>query len=152
MRLVVRPSRGQRHHRRLPLEELLAPGPGARPAGRRPFPAEGRAAERGHPGHAQGRGRCSGARSEVKGSNVTMDGGKLVCPEDVIDAENSGTTIRIMAGIASLLPCATVLTGDESRPQAADAAPDRRPERARACSATPPAGTAWPLWWSGGRT
>jgi 3-phosphoshikimate 1-carboxyvinyltransferase len=55
-----------------------------------------------------------GARAEVKGSNVTMDGGKLVCPEDVIDAENSGTTIRIVAGIASLLPCATVLTGDSS--------------------------------------
>jgi 3-phosphoshikimate 1-carboxyvinyltransferase len=55
-----------------------------------------------------------GARAEVKGSNVTMDGGKLVCPDNVIDAENSGTTIRIMAGIASLLPCATVLTGDSS--------------------------------------
>ncbi len=55
-----------------------------------------------------------GARTEVKGNNVTVDGGKLVCPDDVIDAENSGTTIRIMAGIASLLPCATVLTGDAS--------------------------------------
>lgn len=55
-----------------------------------------------------------GAKAEAKGSNVAMDGGKLVCPEDVIDAENSGTTIRIMAGIASLLPCATVLTGDAS--------------------------------------
>ncbi len=55
-----------------------------------------------------------GARAEVKGSHVTMDGGKLTCPEDVIDAENSGTTIRIMAGVASLLPCATVLTGDAS--------------------------------------
>ncbi|MDD1747439.1 MAG: 3-phosphoshikimate 1-carboxyvinyltransferase [Methanomassiliicoccales archaeon] len=55
-----------------------------------------------------------GARAEVKGSNVTMHGGKLVCPEDVIDAENSGTTLRIMAGVASLLPCTTVLTGDAS--------------------------------------
>jgi len=55
-----------------------------------------------------------GARVEVKGSNVTIDGGKLVCPEDVIDADNSGTTIRIIAGVASLLPCATVLTGDAS--------------------------------------
>jgi 3-phosphoshikimate 1-carboxyvinyltransferase len=55
-----------------------------------------------------------GARAEVKGNNVTMDGGKLVCPEDVINAENSGTTIRMVAGIASLLPCATVLTGDSS--------------------------------------
>jgi 3-phosphoshikimate 1-carboxyvinyltransferase len=32
----------------------------------------------------------------------------------VINTENSGTTIRIVAGIASLLPCHTVLTGDES--------------------------------------
>ncbi len=32
----------------------------------------------------------------------------------VIDARNSGTTIRLMAGIASLLPGFTVLTGDES--------------------------------------
>ncbi len=32
----------------------------------------------------------------------------------VIDARNSGTTIRLMAGIASLLPSATTLTGDES--------------------------------------
>ena len=55
-----------------------------------------------------------GARAEVKGGNVTMHGGKLVCPEDVIDCENSGTTIRIMAGVASLLPCTTVLTGDAS--------------------------------------
>jgi 3-phosphoshikimate 1-carboxyvinyltransferase len=55
-----------------------------------------------------------GARTDVKGMNVTVDGGKLVCPEDVVDCQNSGTTIRIMAGIASLLPCQTVLTGDES--------------------------------------
>jgi 3-phosphoshikimate 1-carboxyvinyltransferase len=32
----------------------------------------------------------------------------------VVHADNSGTTIRIMAGVASLLPCATVLTGDAS--------------------------------------
>jgi 3-phosphoshikimate 1-carboxyvinyltransferase len=55
-----------------------------------------------------------GAKAEVKGCNVTMHGGKLVCPEDVIDAQNSGTTIRIIAGVASLLPCTTVLTGDAS--------------------------------------
>jgi len=41
-------------------------------------------------------------------------GGRLRCPDDVIDTANSGTTIRLMAGVASLLPCATVLTGDES--------------------------------------
>ena len=32
----------------------------------------------------------------------------------VIDAKNSGTTMRLMTGIASLLPSATTLTGDES--------------------------------------
>lgn len=32
----------------------------------------------------------------------------------VIDARNSGTTIRLIAGIASLLPSKTTLTGDES--------------------------------------
>jgi 3-phosphoshikimate 1-carboxyvinyltransferase len=32
----------------------------------------------------------------------------------VIDAKNSGTTIRLMAGIASLIPEETTLTGDES--------------------------------------
>lgn len=32
----------------------------------------------------------------------------------VIDARNSGTTMRLMTGIASLLPSATTLTGDES--------------------------------------
>ncbi len=32
----------------------------------------------------------------------------------VIDAKNSGTTLRLMTGIASLLPSTTTLTGDES--------------------------------------
>ncbi|MCU0861079.1 MAG: 3-phosphoshikimate 1-carboxyvinyltransferase [Methanomassiliicoccales archaeon] len=61
-----------------------------------------------------GAARLFGARAEVSGPNVTMDGGKLACPEDVVDCENSGTTMRLMAGVASLLPCATVLTGDAS--------------------------------------
>jgi 3-phosphoshikimate 1-carboxyvinyltransferase len=55
-----------------------------------------------------------GARVEQKGANLAVEGGRLHCPEDVINADNSGTTIRLMAGIASLLPCTTVLTGDES--------------------------------------
>ncbi len=55
-----------------------------------------------------------GARTAVSGDTVTVDGGRLTCPDDVVNAENSGTTIRIMAGVASLLPCHTVLTGDES--------------------------------------
>lgn len=45
---------------------------------------------------------------------LRITGGALRCPDNVIDTRNSGTTIRLMAGVASLLPCATVLTGDES--------------------------------------
>ncbi|MHC1709875.1 MAG: 3-phosphoshikimate 1-carboxyvinyltransferase [Methanomassiliicoccales archaeon] len=45
---------------------------------------------------------------------LRISGGALRCPENVIDTRNSGTTIRLMAGVASLLPCVTVLTGDES--------------------------------------
>jgi 3-phosphoshikimate 1-carboxyvinyltransferase len=55
-----------------------------------------------------------GGVTETHGDRLSVRGGQLRCPDDVIDAENSGTTIRIMAGIASLLPCTTVLTGDDS--------------------------------------
>ncbi|QLH74384.1 MAG: 3-phosphoshikimate 1-carboxyvinyltransferase [Methanomassiliicoccales archaeon] len=55
-----------------------------------------------------------GAKVCHKGRDLEVEGGPLRCPEDVIDAANSGTTIRIVAGIASLLPCYTVLTGDAS--------------------------------------
>jgi len=48
------------------------------------------------------------------GTELRITGGPLRCPENIIDTRNSGTTIRLMAGVASLLPCATVLTGDES--------------------------------------
>ncbi|NLX47473.1 MAG: 3-phosphoshikimate 1-carboxyvinyltransferase [Euryarchaeota archaeon] len=50
----------------------------------------------------------------MEGDPLRVTGGALECPDDVIDTRNSGTTIRLMAGVASLLPCATVLTGDES--------------------------------------
>jgi 3-phosphoshikimate 1-carboxyvinyltransferase len=49
-----------------------------------------------------------------EGDRCVIEGGHLTCPDDVINTDNSGTTIRIVAGIASLLPCHTVLTGDES--------------------------------------
>ena len=55
-----------------------------------------------------------GAKANVNGDSVIVDGGRLTCPPDALDLENSGTTIRIMAGVASLLNCTTVLTGDES--------------------------------------
>ncbi len=58
--------------------------------------------------------RKLGGVVSFEGERCIIEGGDLTCPDDVINAENSGTTIRIVAGIASLLPCHTVLTGDES--------------------------------------
>jgi 3-phosphoshikimate 1-carboxyvinyltransferase len=55
-----------------------------------------------------------GAKANINGDTVIVDGGRLACPDDVLDLDNSGTTMRIMAGVASLLSCATVLTGDAS--------------------------------------
>jgi len=51
-------------------------------------------------------------RSNSKGVLIHCDKFRRV--PGVIDAKNSGTTIRLMAGIASLLPEETTLTGDES--------------------------------------
>jgi 3-phosphoshikimate 1-carboxyvinyltransferase len=51
-------------------------------------------------------------RSNSKGILIHCD--KFRRAPGVIDAKNSGTTIRLMAGIASLLPEETTLTGDES--------------------------------------
>lgn len=50
----------------------------------------------------------------VKDDLLRITGGPLRCPENIIDTRNSGTTIRLMTGVASLLPCVTVLTGDDS--------------------------------------
>lgn len=55
-----------------------------------------------------------GARVLVKGDTLRIRGGNMKCPEDPVDAGNSGTTIRLLTGVASLLPCTTVLTGDAS--------------------------------------
>ena len=49
--------------------------------------------------------------------------------EDVIDAGNSGTTLRLVAGVCATIPGVSVLTGDESlrrRPMARIALPLRR--------------------------
>ncbi|MBU0623216.1 MAG: 3-phosphoshikimate 1-carboxyvinyltransferase, partial [Candidatus Thermoplasmatota archaeon] len=51
-------------------------------------------------------------RSNSKGVLIHCDNFRRA--PGVIDAKNSGTTIRLMAGIASLLPEETTLTGDES--------------------------------------
>ena len=41
-------------------------------------------------------------------------GGKLTIPSDVINVQNSGTTLYFLAGISSLLKESTVITGDHS--------------------------------------
>jgi 3-phosphoshikimate 1-carboxyvinyltransferase len=51
-------------------------------------------------------------RSSTRGVLIHCD--KFRRAPGVVDAKNSGTTIRLMAGIASLLPEETTLTGDES--------------------------------------
>ncbi|MFQ6123465.1 MAG: 3-phosphoshikimate 1-carboxyvinyltransferase [Candidatus Heimdallarchaeota archaeon] len=40
--------------------------------------------------------------------------GDLKTPQDVINVENSGTTMRIMSAVAALAPGTTILTGDRS--------------------------------------
>jgi 3-phosphoshikimate 1-carboxyvinyltransferase len=60
---------------------------------------------------------------EALGVSVTRDrstigiegrGGSLREPAQVLDAENSGTTLRLLAGILAGQPFATTVTGDES--------------------------------------
>jgi 3-phosphoshikimate 1-carboxyvinyltransferase len=46
--------------------------------------------------------------------SVTIHCEKLRPSPGVIDARNSGTTMRLVTGLASLLPAETVLTGDQS--------------------------------------
>lgn len=57
-----------------------------------------------------------GASIERKGENLIIHGfnGKPKIPDDVIDAANSGTTLRLMTAIAALTDGITVLTGDSS--------------------------------------
>ena len=49
-------------------------------------------------------------------NHVVIQGGSLRVPEDVIDAGNSGTTLRFFTAISSIIPAKgyAVLTGDES--------------------------------------
>lgn len=58
--------------------------------------------------------RMFGAGVSVNGDTCIIEGGDLSCPEEAIDVGNSGTTLRLLTGVASLLPCTTLLTGDES--------------------------------------
>jgi 3-phosphoshikimate 1-carboxyvinyltransferase len=57
-----------------------------------------------------------GAGIDVRGDEIIVDGvgGSPVLPEKIIDAGNSGTTLRIMTAVASLCQGKVALTGDES--------------------------------------
>ena len=55
-----------------------------------------------------------GAKVDPTPDGLRIVGDRLQAPEHPLDARNSGTTLRLLAGVASLLPGTTVLTGDES--------------------------------------
>ncbi len=55
-----------------------------------------------------------GAQTRVEGRELFIRGGKLKAPSGPIDCGNSGTTLRLLSGIASLLNSEVTLTGDES--------------------------------------
>lgn len=59
--------------------------------------------------------RMLGAEVRESGASAAISGGELKLPDNVIDAENSGTTLRFFTAISSLAPSGyVVLTGDES--------------------------------------
>jgi 3-phosphoshikimate 1-carboxyvinyltransferase len=57
-----------------------------------------------------------GASIENRSGVLLIEGvnGKLIFPDDVIDAGNSGQVLRFMAGLAALIDAYTVFTGDHS--------------------------------------
>jgi 3-phosphoshikimate 1-carboxyvinyltransferase len=57
-----------------------------------------------------------GAKVVSKNDSLLILGfdGKLIIPDNVLDVANSGTTLRIMTAVSSLLDGSTVLTGDAS--------------------------------------
>lgn len=58
--------------------------------------------------------RRFGAQIERQGQGVRVTGGNLGEPDQAIDVGNSGTGIRLMAGLAAGIDGLTVLFGDES--------------------------------------
>ncbi|MCD1295966.1 3-phosphoshikimate 1-carboxyvinyltransferase [Methanocella sp. CWC-04] len=60
--------------------------------------------------------RALGAEIKVEGEEIEIAGviGKPKVPDNVIDAKNSGTTLRLCMSMAALADGATVFTGDES--------------------------------------
>lgn len=57
--------------------------------------------------------KAMGALIEEDGDDLVITGGGLHTPR-YVDAENSGTTMRIFAGISSMFDGETTITGDES--------------------------------------
>lgn len=58
--------------------------------------------------------RSMGASVTMDGRKVIIDGGNLHAPEGVVDAGNSGTTMRIFAGLCSMFDTEVTITGDAS--------------------------------------
>ncbi len=58
-----------------------------------------------------------GAMTQREGDDLVLRGGTLRPPSGEIDCGNSGTTLRLLAGVASLLPSTVTLTGDASLQQ-----------------------------------
>jgi 3-phosphoshikimate 1-carboxyvinyltransferase len=59
--------------------------------------------------------RAIGAKVDEVGSSVVIEGTEPRTPDDVVNVENSGTTLRFMTSILSLAPQGySVLTGDSS--------------------------------------
>ena len=68
-------------------------------------------------GDCQSTLRCMqalGARVERDGSKVIIHGGKLSEPKEMLDAGNSGSTIRMLSGILAAQPFTSRIGGDES--------------------------------------
>ena len=61
-----------------------------------------------------GAAESMGASVSVKGKEVIISGGKLHAPKRTVDADNSGTTIRLFTGIVSMFDEWVTLTGDAS--------------------------------------
>lgn len=56
-----------------------------------------------------------GAKAEARGHGTEISGTRPMVPEDVINVENSGTTLRFMTSVLSLAPKGyAILTGDPS--------------------------------------
>ena len=58
-----------------------------------------------------------GVEMASSGANLIIKGKGLMGlqePKDILDARNSGTTIRLLAGLAAGQPFNTILTGDDS--------------------------------------